>query len=77
MRRRDEADVMTAPLLQLQHHLGQAFVRDLILLLLTPDLRDLVILTIDAAEIAVAEKDVAGAVRSAQTWLLAKVGRVA
>ena len=58
MRRRDKADIVAAPVLEFEHHLGESLVRYLISFLLFPGLRDLVILAIDAAEIAVAEKDI-------------------
>lgn len=64
MRRRDETDVVTASFLQFEHHFSQTLVRDLVFLLRFPRLRDLIILTINASEIAVAEKDIAGAVCS-------------
>ena len=76
MSRRDKADVMTSAFLQLEHHLGEAFVRDLVLFLFLPGLRDLVILAIDAAKVAVAKKDIAGAFCSAKARLLAKMRRV-
>ena len=66
MCRRDKPDVVTAAILQLEHHLGKPLVRDLVLSLLFPGLRDLVILAIDAAKIAVAEKDIASAACSRQ-----------
>ena len=77
MCRRDEADIVTAALLQFEHHFGKTFVRYLVLFLFFPGLRDLIILAIDAAEIAVAEEDVACAVRAAQTRLFAKMSGVA
>ena len=73
MRGRNKADVVAAALLQLKHYLGEAFMGHLVFLLLTPCLRDLIILAIDAAEIAVAEKDVARAFCARQTRLLAKM----
>ncbi len=76
MRRRDESDIVHPAFLQLQHHFGQSLVRDLVLSLLLPGLRDLVILAVNAAEVAVSEKDVPGAVRSAQARLFAEVRRV-
>jgi hypothetical protein len=77
MRGRDKSDVVTAAFLQLKHHLGQAFVGDLVLFLLTPGLRDLIILAIYAAEIAVAEKYIAGTFCSRQTRFLAKMRGIA
>ena len=77
MCRRNESDVVTAASLQFEHHFGEAFVRRFIFLLRFPGLRDLKILAIDAAQIAVAEKDVARAARAGQNRLFAKVRRVA
>ena len=48
-----------------------------VLLLFFPGLRDLVILAIDAAEIAVAEEDVAGSLRAAQDGLFAEMRGIA
>ena len=64
MRWRDKADVVAASVLQFGHHFGETFLGDLVLFLLFPGLRDLIILAIDAAEIAVAEKDVPGSARA-------------
>ena len=62
--------------LQLQHHLSQSFVRDLILDLFFVRLRDLIILTIDAAQIAVAEENVSGSAATRKRRLFAEVCRV-
>ena len=62
--------------LQLQHHLSQSFVRDLILDLFFVRLRDLIILTIDAAQIAVAEENVSGSAATRKRRLFAEVWRV-
>ncbi len=61
MRGRDEVDVVATSHLKLKHHFGQAFMRYLILNLLFVRLGDLIILAVDAAQIAVAEEDVARA----------------
>src|SRR5204862_591924 len=70
---RNKVDVVTAARLQLEHHLSQAFVRNFVLNLLFVRLRDLIVLAIDAAQIAVTEKDVAGAARTYQRRLFAKM----
>src|SRR5580765_2451320 len=67
---------MTASILEFEHHLGKSLVRHFILSLRFPGLRDLVILAIDAAEIAVAEKDIPRAAGPAETWLFAKVSSI-
>jgi len=68
---------VTTAFLQLKHHLGQAFVSYLVLFLFSPGLRDLVVLAVDAAEIAVAEKDVTGTACAREARLFAKVSGVA
>ena len=73
---RDEVDVVTVATCKLKHYLGQSFVRDLILYLLFVRLRDLIVLAIDAAQIAVAEKYVARAVSAYERRLFAKMRRV-
>jgi hypothetical protein len=73
MRRRDKADVVAAAILQIEHHFGQTLVRDLVLSLLFPGLRDLIVLAIDAPEIAVAEKYIARTFRPRQTRFLAEM----
>src|SRR6185369_11145464 len=74
--RRDKVDVVTAACLQLEHHLGQAFVRNLVLDLLFVSLRNLVVLAIDATQITVAEEDVSRAACAGQRRLFAKVRSV-
>ena len=54
-------------------HLGEPFVRHLVLFLLFPGLRDLIVLAVNAPQVAVAEKDLPGSPRAAQHRLLAKV----
>ena len=76
MRWRNESDVMTALCLQFEHHFSQPFVRYFIFLLRFPGLRDLIILAINAAQIAVAEKDISRAVCAGQTRLFAEMRRV-
>jgi len=71
-----KADVVNATVLQLKHHLGEPLVRDLVLSLLPPRLRDLVVLAIDAAKIAVAKEDVSCTTGSGQTGLFAKMSGV-
>ena len=70
---RNEVDVVTAARLQFEHHLRQTLVRDFILELLFVRLRDLIVLAVDAAQIAVAEENVAGAVRADERGLFAEV----
>ena len=77
MRRRDETDIVTTSFLQFQHHFRQSFVRYFVAFLLFPGLRNLVILAIDAAQIAVAEKDITRAVGSRKRRLFAEMRRVA
>ncbi len=77
MRRADKSDVVTAFRLQLQHHFRQPLVRDFIFLLLFPSLRDLKVLAIDTAQIAVAEKYIARAARAGQTRFFAEMRRIA
>ena len=67
---------MTAARLQFEHHFGQAFVRHFVFDLLFVRLRNLIVLAVDTAQIAVTEKDVAGAARTHQRRLFAKVRRV-
>jgi hypothetical protein len=67
---------VAAAILKLEHHLGQPLVCDLVLSLLFPGLRDLIVLAIDAPEIAVAEKDISSAACTAQTRLFAKMRRI-
>jgi hypothetical protein len=64
---------MTTAVLQFEHHLGETFVRYLILLLLFPRLRDLIVLAIDAPKIAVSEEDVPGTLCTRKARFLAKV----
>ena len=73
---RDEIDVVAAARLQFKHHICKAFVRDLVLSLLPVRLRNLVVLAIDAAQVAVAEKDVARAQCSYKRRLFAEVSSV-
>ncbi len=73
----DKADIMASARLEFEHHLGEPFVRDLISFLLFPSLRDLMILAVDAAEIAVAEEDVAGAAGAGEARFFAKMCGVA
>ena len=72
---RNETDVVTAAMLEFEHHLGQPLVRDLVLFLLLPCLRDLIVLAVNTAEVAVAEKNVPGAVRAAQNRFFAEMRR--
>lgn len=55
---RHEVDVVTTFRLQLQHHLRKSLVRYFILELLLVRLRNLIVLTINAAQVAVAKEDV-------------------
>ena len=76
VRRRNKVDVVTAARLQLEHHLGQPLVRHFVFDLFLVRLRDLIVLAVDAAQIAVAEKDISGAARAGQRRLFTKVRRV-
>src|SRR4029078_13471929 len=76
VRRRNEVDVVTTARLQLKHHLRQTFVRYFIAQLFFMCLRDLIILTVDTAQIAVAEENITGAARAYQRRLLAKVSGI-
>lgn len=73
---RDEVDVMTTLSLQLQHHLGEPLMSDLVLDLFLVRLRDLVVLTIDTPQIAIPEEDVTGASGSHEGGFFTKVRRV-
>jgi hypothetical protein len=64
---------MTPAILQIEHHLRQTFVRDFVSLLFLPRLRDLVVLAVDAAKIAVPEEDVSRAACSGKTRLFTEV----
>jgi len=64
---------MAAAFLQLEHHFRQAFVSDLILYFFAVTLRNLKVLAIDASQIAVAKKYVAGAFGPDQGGFFAKV----
>lgn len=77
MRRADKSDIVTAFCLKFEHHFGKPFVRDFVFLLRFPGLRNLEILTIDAAQIAVAEKYISRAARSRKTRFFAEMRRVA
>ncbi len=68
---------MTTTLLKFQHHFRQAFVRRFIFSLCFPGLRDLKVLAINTAQIAVAEKDISRAVCARQNRFFAEVRRVA
>ncbi len=76
VRRRNEVDVVATARLQFEHNCGESFVRDFIRALLFVRLRDLKVLAIDAAQIAVAEKDISRAVCAGQTRLFAEMRRV-
>jgi len=67
---------VAASFLKLQKHVSQPFKRDFVVVLLFEGLADLVILAIYAPEVAQAEEDVAGAVRSYQDGLFAEVGSI-
>jgi hypothetical protein len=62
MGRRNKVDVVTALRLKLEHYFSQALVGNFVLELLFVCLRDLIVLTIDTAEITVAEENVSRAV---------------
>jgi len=67
---------VTALFLKLEKDLRQSFERYFILSLLSEGLADLKILTVDAAQIAQPEKDIAGSPSADQRRLFAKVRRV-
>ena len=67
---------MTTARLQFQHHLCQTFVRYFVLDLFFVSLRNLIVLAIDAAQIAIAEKNIARAARAGERRLFAEVRRV-
>ena len=73
MRRRNEVYIVTAARLQLEHDRGEAFVSYLVFDLFLMRLRDLIVLTIDAAQVAIAEKDVSRASGANQAGLFTKV----
>src|SRR5437764_13842858 len=73
MRGRNEIDVVTAARLQVEHHLSQTLMRYLVFDLFFVGLRNLIILAIDATQIAVSEKDVARAACAHQRRLFTKV----
>jgi hypothetical protein len=62
--------------LQLKHYFGQPFVCYLILELSFMCLGDLVVLTIDATQIAVAKENIPGAARTHQRWFFSEVSGV-
>src|SRR5687767_15510094 len=64
---------MTTASLQFEHHFRQTLVRDFVLELLLVSLGDLVVLTIDATKVAVAEEDVARALAADERWFLTEV----
>ena len=76
VRGRNKVDVVTATRLQLQHHLGQALVRDFVLDLVSMLLRNLIVLAVDTAQVAVTKKDIARAARAGERRLFAEMGRV-
>ena len=73
---RDEVDVVTTFRLQLQHHLRKSLMGYLILELLLVRLRNLIVLTIDAAKVAVTKEDVSCTVSSDERRFFTKVCRV-
>jgi hypothetical protein len=64
---------MTAAILQLEHHSGKAFMRNLILPLFFPGLRDLIILAVNTPKVAVSKKDISRSPSAGQAWFLAKM----
>src|SRR6185295_10652982 len=73
VRGRNEVDVVTTARLKFEHHFGEALVCDFVFDLLFVRLRDLIVLTIDTAQIAVAEEDVAGAARAGKGRFFSEV----
>ena len=73
MRGGDEINVVAAPLLEEEHHGGQIFETDLFAF---PQVADLPILTKDAVQVAVGEKNGAGAMAAHQRVFLAEMGPV-
>src|SRR6266536_2752238 len=64
---------MTAAGLQLEHHFSQTFVCNFVLDLLSVRLRNLIVLAVHAAQVAVTEEDVAGSARPNQRRLFTVV----
>src|SRR5258708_5306316 len=64
---------MTPARLQIEHHLCQAFMRHYVPNLLFVRLRNLIVLAVDTAQIAVSKEDVAGPARAGQRRLFPKV----
>jgi hypothetical protein len=67
---------MTTALLQLEHYFRQTLVGYLIFDLLLVGLGNLIVLTVDTAQVAIAEEDVAGAFGSHQRRFFAEMRRV-
>ncbi len=73
---RDDPDAMAAAVLEFQHDLRKAFDRHLVLPFHAVVLADLVVLAVRAAEVAVAEEDVADSAGADEERFLAEVRRV-
>lgn len=73
MRWAHKTDVVTTFRLQFEHHFRQPLVRDFVFLLFFPGLRDLIILAVNAAQIAIAEKDIARASGAGQNRFFAEM----
>jgi len=71
-----KTDVVTSFILELEHHLSETLMGDLVPALLLPSLRNLVVLAIHATQIAVPEEDVSGPLGSREKWLLTEMGSV-
>src|SRR5215813_9601091 len=76
MCRRNKVDIVTAACLQLEHHAGEPLVRYFILYLFFVGLRNLIVLTINTAQIAVAEENVSRPTTPRERWLFAEMRRV-
>ena len=76
MSRRNKVDVVTALRLQLNHYLDESLVGNLIFKLLFVCLRDLIVLTIDASQIAIAKEDVPGSMLADERRLFAEMRRI-
>ena len=76
MGRRHKPDGMDPSILQFKHHCREPFDRDFMCAFAGVILADLVVLTVDTAKGAVAEKDVADSPRSSEPGLFTEVWRV-
>ena len=73
MRGRNKIDVVATARLQFKHHFRQTLVGHFILDLFFVGLRNLIILAVHAAQIAVSEKNIAGSARAGERRLFAEM----